>query len=101
MDHSRAHGGGSLRHGARAFRLHGLESLWARWRQDADEVDGDVSAAHRGLDGSRITQVGLNGVNLTDLAERLEVTGKLRPTHRDPNAVVALAKRTNHGPAQK
>ena len=101
MDHPRACGGCRLRHGIRAFRLDGVEGLRAGLRQDADEIDGDIGPAHRGLDRGRVTQVGLNRVDLPDLAERLEVTGELGPAHRHADAVIAFAQRPHHGAAQK
>ena len=51
-----------------------------------------LGAAHRGCDRGRIAQVGLHGVDLADLAERLQVTGKLRPPHRHADAVIALGE---------
>jgi len=64
--------------------------------KNADEIDGEVGIAHRGLDGGRIAQIGLHGVDLADLAERLQVPGQFRPPHRDPDSVIALAQRADH-----
>ena len=60
-----------------------------------------MGIAHRGLDGGRIAQIGLHGVDLADLAERLQVPGQFRPPHRDPDPVIALGQRPDHVPPQK
>jgi RecA-family ATPase len=40
-------------------------------------------------------------VDLSDPAERLQMAGELRPPHRDPDTVIALAERAYHASAQK
>ena len=75
--------------------------LGAALGQDADQIDGDVGIAHRGLDRGRVAQIGLHGVDLADLAERLQMPGQFRPPHRDPDPVIALGQRPDHAAAQK
>ena len=101
MNHPRPDRGGRLRHGAGAFGLHGVEGLRAALGEDADEIDGDVGVAHRGLDRGRVAQIGLHGVDLADLAERLQMPGQFRPPHRHPDPVIALAERADHASPQK
>ena len=101
MHHPRADGAGGLRHRARAGSYDRVEGLGATLGQNTDEVNGDVGIAHGGLDGGRIAQIGLHGVDLADLAERLQMPGKLRPPHPDPDAVIALGQRPDHAPSQK
>jgi hypothetical protein len=81
--------------------LHRVEALRAALGQNADEIDGGMATAHRGLDGCRVAQVGLHGVDLADLAEWLQMASEFRPPHRDPDAVVALAERANHVSSHK
>ena len=99
MHHPRADGGGGLGHRAGARALHRLEGLGAALGQDADQIDGGVGVAHRGLDRGRIAQIGLHGVDLADPAERLQMPGQFRPPHRDPDAVIALGQRADHAVA--
>ena len=101
MHHPGADAAGGLRHGVRALALHGVKGLRAALGQDADQIDGDMGIAHRGLDRGRIAQIGLDGVDLADLAERLQMPGELRPPHRDPDPVIALGQRPDHVPPQK
>ena len=101
MHHPRPDRGGRLRHGGCAPSLHGVECLRAALGEDADEIDGDVGIAHRGLDRGRIAQIGLHGVDLADPAQRLQVTGQFRPPHRHPDPVIALAERADHASPQK
>src|SRR5229473_3823105 len=96
MHHPRADGARRLCHRAGARALHRVEGLRTALGQNADQVDGGVGAAHRGLDGRWVAQIGLHGMDLADLAERLQMACELRPTHRDPDTVVALAERADH-----
>ena len=101
MHHPRARGGGGFGDGLGALGLNRVKRLRAAFGQDADQVDRDVRIAHRGLDGSRIAQIGLHGVDLADPAERLQVAGQFRPPYRHPDPVVALGQRPNHVSPQK
>ena len=85
----------------RALRLDGVEGLLAALMQDADEIDHVVGALGRMLDGFRVTQVCLDGVDLPDRAKRVEMAGKLRPPHRDEHPVATLGKRAHHIAAEK
>ena len=96
-----AGGGRRLGHRPGARALHRVEGLGAALGENADQVDGGMGVAHRGLDRGRVAQIGLHGVDLADPAERLQVAGQFRPPHRDPDAVVALGERADHVPPQK
>jgi hypothetical protein len=87
--------------GLGALGLYRVESLRAALGQGADQVDRDVRIAHRRLDGGRIAQIGLHGVDLADPAERLQVPGQFRPPHRHPDPVFALGQRPDHVSPQK
>ncbi len=54
----------------------GIEALAAAFGQEADQVDQHVGVAGGSLDRGRVAQIGLNGVNLADPAERLQVKGQ-------------------------
>jgi hypothetical protein len=69
--------------------------------RDADQIDGNVGIAHRGLHRSRIAQIGLHGVDLADLAEWLQMPGQFRPPHRDADPVIALTERADHASAHE
>ena len=101
MDEPRARGGRRARDDAGALGLHRLKSLPAAFEQYADEIDDDCGVAGRGLDRFRITHVGLNGVDLSDAPERLEMTREIGPAYRDANAIVPLRQRPHHVAAQE
>ena len=63
------------RHGLCALGLNRVEGLRAALGQNADQVNDHAGAARGRLHRDRITQVGLDGVNLADSAQRLQVTG--------------------------
>ena len=85
----------------RAFALHGVKGLRAALGQNADEIDGDMRIAHRGRDRGRIAHIGLHGVDLTDLAERLQMARQFGPAHRDADAIITLGQRAHDMPADK
>jgi hypothetical protein len=84
-----------------ALPLHCIEGLRATFGEDADQVDHDMAVAHRGLDGSGVAHIGLHRVHLADLSARLQVARQLGPPHRNPDPVVALAERADHGSPQE
>ena len=101
MDHARAVGCGGERDLLGAERLHGVETLPSALEQDADQVDDDVGVAHGRFDGTGVPHIGLDGVDLPDPAERLQVPGEVRPAHRDADAVVALGQRPDQVAAEE
>jgi hypothetical protein len=101
VDQAGAGGTRRRRHRRGALVLDGFEGLGARFGENADEIDHHRAAARRRGDRFGIAQVGLDGMDLADLAERLEVAGEVGPPHRDPDAVVALGQRPHHVPADK
>ncbi len=86
---------------ARAIGLHGRKALAPRSFMNADEVDDRIGAAHGGRDRSRIAQIGLDRVDLTDHAQRLQEPGEIGPANRDAHAVAALDQRANDVAADK
>jgi len=101
MDHPRACGGCGLRYRLRALGLHGVKALGTALGENTDQIDGDVRIAHRGLDGGRVTQIGLDRMDLADPAGRLEMARQCRPADGDPHAIATLAQRADHVSAQK
>jgi hypothetical protein len=73
VHHPRACGGGGPGDRLRPLGLHRVKRLRTAFGQSADQVDRDVRIAHRGLDRSRIAQIGLHGVDLPNLAGRLQM----------------------------
>ncbi len=65
------------RHGAGAVDVHGLEGLVAALGQDADEVHRHLGVAQGRGERGRVAHVGLDGLDLPDAAERLEVVGEV------------------------
>ena len=55
----------------RTLRMHGFERLRAGGRKNADRVDDDIGAFDRPYDQICKSQIGLNGMNLTDDTHRL------------------------------
>src|SRR5512141_821541 len=78
-----------------------VETLASLLEQDADQVDQYGGVARRRLHGGGVPQVGLHGMNLADLTERLQVEGEIGAAHRHPDAIVALGKRTDNVAAEK
>ena len=101
VNERRAGGLGGERHRLGAFGLHRIEALPAALEQDADQVDDDVSVAHRSRNRLRIAQIGLHRVDLPDPAHRPQEAGELRPAHRDPDTVLPLRQRPHHMAAEE
>ena len=93
--------GGGQRHLLGAERLHGVEALPPALEQDADQVDDDVGAAHRGFHRTGVPHVGLHRMDLADPAERLQVAGEVRPAHGDADAVMPLGQRPDQMAAEE
>ena len=101
MHHVSTHGSCRLCHRASTGALNGVEGLCAALGQNADQIDRSMGAAHRGLDRSRIAQIGLHGVDLAYPAERLQMPGQFRSPYRDPNAVVAFGQCAHDASSEK
>ena len=82
-------------------RVHRVEALASPFHQHADEIDQHMRVARGRLDRGAVTDIGLHRVNLADPAERLQVIGKLRPAHRDPDTIVAPGQRAHDVAADK
>ena len=89
------------RHRLGAEAMHRIEALAAGLEQDADQIDDHVAAADRGSDRGRVQHIGLNCMNLTDAAERLEMTRKIGAADRNADAVALLRERLHHVAAEK
>ncbi len=93
--------GGGQRHLLRSERLHRIEPLAVAFKEDAHEIDRDVRAPQGRVDRSGMPQVGLDRVNLSDPAERLQVPGEIGPADRDADFVVPLGQRPHDMAAEK
>ena len=83
------------------FRMHRIQGLFSGWLKDSDEVDGRVRPFQSALDLILIAQIGLNGMDLTDTALRLEMDRVIRPAHGNPNAAARLCQRLYNVAPQK
>ena len=76
-----------------------------RWRplseQNADEVDHRVGASHCGGHELGVAQVRLHGMDLPDAAQRLQMTGEVRPAAGHAHAPAALGERADHVASEK
>src|SRR5690242_12458256 len=61
----------------RACDMHGFESLWTTRRRNAHQIDYGLGARECALDRLRKTHVGLDRIDLSHFAKRLQVQGKL------------------------
>ena len=87
--------------GAGAFGLHGVEGLLAPGRENADEIDRGFGAAQRGGERIGIADIGLNGVDLADAAERLQMEGEVGTPRRDADAPAVARQRANQMAAEE
>jgi len=65
-----------LGNGLRAKVLDRIEPLRALFLQDTNQIDGSCGIPQRMRDGVRIAQIGLDRMDLTNLAERLQMKGE-------------------------
>jgi hypothetical protein len=76
--------------------MDGVKTLTATLEQDSHEIDDDLRVAGGGFNRRSVPQIGLDGIDLSDTSERLQVPGQFRPADGDANAIVALGERANH-----
>ena len=81
MEHACANVGGGGRDCPGAAGLDGLKALLTAFIQDPGQVDHDGGVMHGGGDRCRKPHVGLHGMDLTDVAERLQMPGEVGTTH--------------------
>jgi len=74
----------------RAIGVHRLEALAATLEQNSHEIDKYLRIAGGRLNGSGVAQIGLHSMDLPHAAQRLQMSGELRPANRHPYAIVAL-----------
>ena len=89
-------GAGGLGNGAGAEILDAVEVLAAGRVHDADQVDDMVGALDGAVDRPADADIGLDGHDLPDSAERLQMAGDVGPARRDADAVAALGERPHH-----
>jgi hypothetical protein len=75
--------------------MNGIEALSTGTIEHADQVDYCVGAIAGRGEGDRKTDIGLHRRDLTRTAQGLEMTGKVRPTHRDPQPIAAPGQRSH------
>jgi hypothetical protein len=63
--------------------MHGFKVVWSRCGHDAHQVDHGLSALDGASDRVWKAQIGLDGVDLPDFAQRLQMSCKLGPPYRD------------------
>jgi hypothetical protein len=92
---------GRFRHRTGAELLNRTEGITARFKQNTDAIDNVVRANDSPVDRIPVSQIGLYGDNLTNSAERLQVTGKIGTADRHAYAVTAPSERTHNMTANK
>ena len=90
---SLARGGISNRLGT--IGLYCLETLAAGFRQDANEIDHDISALNGAINRGGIAEIGLNGVNLPNISKWLQEKCEIGAAYCNPHPVPALGQRTD------
>ena len=83
------------------FQVDRVERLAAGRGEDADEVDNRVGALDGGGDGVGVAHVGLDGVDLADVAHRLEVARKVGAAHGGADAPTGTSERSHCVAADK
>ena len=86
---------GGAGHGAGAEGMHGVEALAAALGEDRDEVDHRIRAPQGSGDGSRIAHIGLDRMDLANLADGLQVEGEVGAAGGDPNAPALAGERAH------
>jgi len=69
--------------------------------QDGDEIDDMVGALHGAVHRPAHAHIGLHRLDLADIAERLQMAGKIGPPAGDPDAIAALGQRAHDMAADK
>ena len=87
---------GGFGDGARAELVDRGEFLAAALVQDADQVDDMIRALDGAVDRPAHAQIGLHRLDLADIAERLQMAGKIGTAAGDANPVAALGERPHH-----
>ena len=72
---------GGAGNGGCTFDVQGIERLASGRGQHGDEIDDGIGTFDGGADRIRIAQIGLHGVDLADIAHRLQVAGKIGAPH--------------------
>src|SRR5690606_10177577 len=88
-------------HRAGAVRLHRSEVLRAPLMKNADQIDDMVGTFHGAVDRPADAKIGLHGMDLPDITERLQVTREFRTAHRGADAVSAPGQRPDDVATEK
>src|SRR4051794_33111794 len=96
-----ADGARRLGDGASTEFVHGGEFLPAALMQDGDEIDDMVGTLHGTVDRPAHAHIGLHRLDLADIAERLQMAGKIGPPTGDPDAITALGQSPHDMTADK
>ncbi len=87
--------------GSRAVNMQGIKRLRSGIVQNTDEVDYCIcplaSRSHR----FRVSQIGLNGSDLADSTQRLQMASQIRPADRNAHAVPTAHEFANNMTADK
>ena len=81
--------------------MHGLKTLAAALRQNADQIDNGFRPLNGGCHRCGITQIRLHGLNLAHAPQRLQMAGQVRAPGGDAHPPAALGQRAHHIAAKK
>ena len=81
--------------------MNGGEALTATFEQQTDQIDHRVCPLDRAFDRPAMAQIGLNGGDLADIAQRLQMKGEVGPADGDAHPVAALRQRAHDMAADK
>ena len=84
-----------------AYHMDACESLPLRTHTNASQIHDDVCALNRSSDGIVITYVGLHGMNLADIAHRLQMPCEVRSPVGAENAPSVSRQGANRIAAKK
>lgn len=93
MRQTGAGGARGFRDRARAEILNHVEFLLPGLEQDRHEVDDGIGALDSPVNGPPVAQIRLNGLNLPDIAERLQMARQIGSPARDTHPIAPPGKR--------
>ena len=101
MNQRCADGFGGARYGFGAAAMHGVEALAAALEQNPDQIDHGIGIVHRRRHRIRVTQIGLDRVDLADPAHRPQMAAQVRAARRNAYPITAAGERAHHVAAEK
>src|SRR5262245_12699806 len=81
--------------------MYRLETLAAAFEQNSNEIDEHPRVSGGGLDRGSVPEIGLDRVDLSHTAERLQMAGKFGPANRHAYAIMAFCQSADHMTAEK